>query len=178
MRIGIDIDDTICDTTDIVHEKLEEYSKMIDLNPIDIMNDEELRLNFFNIYLEDIYTNVIAKKSSVDVIRRLHSKGNEIYLITARTNGIYNVEDITRKWLDKNGFIYDKLIISCYGITKARACKAYDIDVMIDDDPYNYKQITGFGINCLLFDDKAKYELKNNYVTSWFEVEKFIEGMI
>ena len=50
MKIGIDIDDTICDTTDIVHLKLEEYSKLIDLNPIDIMNDEELRLNFFNIY--------------------------------------------------------------------------------------------------------------------------------
>ena len=178
MRIGIDIDDTICNTTNIVHEKLDDYARMLDLNPIDIMNDEELRLNFFNIYLEDIYTNVTPKKSSLDVIRRLHSKGHEIYLITARTNGIYNIEDITRNWLDKNGFVYDKLIFSCYGITKARACKAYDIDIVIDDDPYNYKQISSFGINCLLFDDIARYELKKNYVTTWFVVEKYIEGMI
>ena len=46
---------------------------------------------------------------------------------------------------------------------------------MIDDDPYNYKKIVSSGTKCLLFDDKERYDLKNNYVTSWLEIEKYIE---
>ena len=45
---------------------------------------------------------------------------------------------------------------------------------MIDDDPYNYKKLTSFGIRCLLFDENKKFELEN-YVTSWLEIEKYIE---
>ena len=40
MRIGIDLDDTICRTTEMVNKKLNEYCKEKKLNPLDIMNDE------------------------------------------------------------------------------------------------------------------------------------------
>lgn len=176
MRIGIDIDDTICNTSEIVHEKLDEYSKTINFDSIEIMNDGLLRRQFFDLYLDNIYEDVEIKSGVKDIINRLHSKGNEIYLITARTNGIYNVEEITIKWLNKNGIIYDKLIMGCYGEIKAKACKDNHIDIMIDDDSYNYKMIRLENINCLLFDDRARYELKDNYVTTWTQIEKYIEG--
>lgn len=35
MKIGIDLDDTICRTTEIVHKKLEEYAENLNLNPLD-----------------------------------------------------------------------------------------------------------------------------------------------
>lgn len=176
MRIGIDIDDTICSTSDIVHEKLDEYAKKMNTDPVCIMNDENLRFEFFNKNLVDIYTDVEIKGGARDVIKKLHDKGYEIYLITARTNGIYNVEEITLKWLNLNGIVFDKLIMSSYGEGKAKACLENNIDQMIDDDPLNYKLIRLEGIDCLLFDDRAKYELKDNYVTSWYQIEKYIKG--
>ena len=177
MRIGIDLDDTICDTTEIVHEKLEEYSETLNINPLDIMNDEELKINFFNIYLEDIYSNVRIKSGAGEVIRKLHNLGNTIIFITARSNGLHDVVSITKKWLEDNDIIYDMLVTSCYGETKASACKEQSVDLMIDDDPFNYKQIGLVGIKCLLFDDRGRYELKGNYVTNWMDVLKYIEEM-
>ena len=179
MRIGVDLDDTICRTTEIVHDRIERYANMMNLNPLNIMNDEDLKYSFFSIYMEDIYTNVEVKRDVSDVLRRIRNRGNEIYVITSRNNNyvstVKDVLGITKKWLASNNIEVDGIIISSYGDAKAKACKEYSIDLMIDDDPYNYKMITSRGINCLLFDDREKYDLKNNYVTSWKKIEEYIE---
>ena len=156
MRIGVDIDDTICRTTEIVHDRLEKYSEDLGINALDIMNDDELKENFFQIYLEDIYRNVEVKKNCVAVLKRLRSKGNEIYLITARGTSFsttsQNVFQITEEWLKNNGIEVDAIITSAYGDVKAEACKRYQLDLMIDDDPFNYKKIIAAGCKCLLYD--------------------------
>ena len=179
MRIGVDLDDTICRTTEIVHNRVEKYAEDENLNPLDIMNDEELKQNFFSIYLEDIYTNVEIKKDVSKVLKRLRNKGNEIYIISARRNDfvptVQNVIKITEKWLKKENINVDAIIVSAYGETKADVCKRYNIDLMIDDDPYNYKKIVSVGKKCLLFDDREKYNLKQDYVTNWLDIEKYIE---
>ena len=51
MRIGVGFDDTICRTTEIVHDRVEKYALAEKLNPLDIMNDEFLKEGFFSIYL-------------------------------------------------------------------------------------------------------------------------------
>lgn len=179
MRIGVDIDDTICRTTEIVHDRLEEYGNQLGINPLDIMNDEELKKNFFDIYAVDIYENAVVKRNAAEVLKRLRSKGNEIYLITSRSNNFATSGDngfeITEKWLKKQGIEADAIISSAYGETRAEVCKKYDIDLMIEDDPYNYKKIVSLGKKCLLFDDREKYALKNDYVRNWLEVEQYIE---
>jgi hypothetical protein len=45
---------------------------------------------------------------------------------------------------------------------------------MVDDNPYNYKIIVGSGGKCLLFDDREKYDLRHDYVTSWLDAEEYI----
>lgn len=181
MRIGVDIDDTICNTTELVHEHLEEYASNYNLDELDIMNNEELQDNFFNIYREDIYRNATVKKNCSNVLKRLRSKGNEIYLITGRTRFIqtssYNIFQITEDWLKRNDIEVDAIITSAHGETKADVCKRYLIDVMVDDDPLNYQKITSIGKKCLLFDDHGRFALKENYVTDWLEVEKEIAKM-
>ena len=178
MRIGIDIDDTICSTTEIVQDRLEKYSLEFNLNDLDIMNDEELKTNFFNIYMEDIYSNVLVKKNCSSVLKRLKEKGHEIYLITGRGRFFkttsHDIFQITEEWLKKNDIDVDMMIAAAYGETKADVCRKYHIDIMVDDDPFNYKKITSIGKKCLLFDDHAKYALKEDYVTDWLEVEKEI----
>ena len=179
MRIGIDLDDTICATTEIVHDRVEKYASIEHLNSLDIMNDEVLREGFFRIYLEDIYSNVEIKKEAANVLKRLKTRGNEIYIITARSSNIVptvkNVKKITEEWLKRHGIEVDDIIIAAYGEKKAEMCKKYKIELMIDDDPYNLKKVMAHGINYLLFDDREKYDLKENYVTNWQQVEKYIE---
>lgn len=179
MRIGVDLDDTICRTTEIVQDRLEKYAESENLNPLDIMNDEVLHKSFFSIYLEDIYTNAEVKRDVVKVLKRIKNRGNEIYIVTARRNDyvptVKDVIKITKEWLEKNEIEADGIIVSAYGETKADVCKRYDIDLMIDDDPYNYKMIISNGKKCLLFDDRERYNLKNDYITSWLDIEKYIE---
>lgn len=179
MRIGIDLDDTICRTTEIVQNRLERYAKEEHLNPLDIMNDEELKSAFFNIYLEDIYTNVEIKRNVASVLKRIRHRGNQLYIITARSNefakGLPDVAKLTEDWLVKNKIEVDAIITSAYGDSKAEACKYCKIDLMIDDDPYNYRKINASGGHCLLFDDRERYDLKTNYVTNWLDIEKYIE---
>lgn len=179
MRIGIDLDDTICRTTEMVHKKVEEFADKKNLNPLDIMNDEYLKQEFFDEYLEEIYENAEIKRDVAKVIKRLKNKGNEIYIITARENSFAktkrDVKIITEEWLSKNNIEVDEIITASYGEDKAKACREYKIDLMIDDDPYNYKKIISTGCKCLLFDDRGKYDLKRDYVTTWIDVEKYIE---
>lgn len=176
MRIGVDLDDTICRTTEKVHEKVEEYSKKMNLNPLDIMNDEILSQNFFEQYLETIYKTVEVKREVAKVLKRLRSKGNEIYIITARKNDIVkNVNIITEEWLKENQIEVDKVIVEAYGEKKADICKENNIELMIEDDPYNYKKIISKGIKCILFDDRERYDLRQNYMTNWLDIERYIE---
>lgn len=178
MKIGIDLDDTICRTTEMVQNRLETYAKEKHLDPLDIMNDDNLKNTFFNIYIADIYSNAEVKSNVTSVLKRLRHKGNQIYIITARGSAYQTDEDvnkITADWLKANKIEVDKIITSVYGERKAIACKKLGIDLMIDDDPYNYRKIISVGINCLLFDDRERFDLKNNYVTNWLDIEKYIE---
>jgi len=182
MRIGIDLDDTICRTTEMVNKTLSEYCKTSDLSPLDIMNDEDLRDEFFKEKVEEIYKNVEIKRDVYHVLKRLKSRGNEIFIVTARGNTIVldgnNVKEITADWLHKNNIVVDGIFVGAYGEKKAEVCKENKIELMIDDDPYNYKMLVSHGIDCLLFDDRGKYDLRHDYFTRWLDIEKYIEKKV
>ena len=179
MRIGIDIDDTICKTTEIVHDRIKIFASKHNLNPLDIMNDEYLKQEFFDEYLKDIYKNAEVKKNAKEVLDRLRKKGHKIYIITSRSNSsskkIKDVEKLTRDWLKKHKITVDEIVTSSYGDTKASACRKHHIDLMIDDNPYNYKKIVGTGTRCLLFDDRGRYDIKGYYMSTWNDIEDYIE---
>ena len=82
MNIGIDLDDTICATTEVVQEYLEKYSDLKNLNPLEIIKDEILKQQFFNVYLEEIYEKVKPKKDVISVLKRIRNRGNKLYVIT------------------------------------------------------------------------------------------------
>ena len=179
MRIGVSLDDTIARTTEIVHNRIETFASKHNLNPLDVMNDEYLKQEFFDEYLKDIYTNAEVKKNVGDILKRLHSKGNRIYIITARNNkdskNLQNVEQLTINWLIKNHIIFDCLIIEVDGDKRASVCRIHKIDLMIENNPFNYKKITGTGTECLLYDDQGRFQLKDHYMSTWNEIEEYIE---
>ena len=175
------MDDTICRTTEIVQDRLEQYSQELGINPLDIMNDDELQKNFFAIYAEDIYSHAEIKRNVASVLRRLRSKGNEIYIFTSRGNEFSssntNAYDVTKKWLEENQIEVDEIITNVHGEHRAEVIRDNNVDIMIDNDPYNYKNLIALGKKCILFDDRERYALKDNYVTNWLDVEKYIERM-
>ena len=175
MRIGVDFDDTICRTTEMVHVYLEEYAKELGIEPLDIMNHEKLKEEFFSLYSDRIYQNAEVKRSAVSVLKRLRSKGNEIYLITSRTGERRKVFSIIDEWLARHEIVVDAVLISVSGEERGLVCRRNQIDLMIDNNPYNYKRIVACGVRCLLFDDREKYVLKENYVSNWLGIEKYIE---
>ena len=181
MKIGLDLDNTISDTSEILHDRLKKYAVKLSISSDTILEDEVRTLNFYKEYTEDIFENVEIKKDAKEVINKLKDN-NEIYIITARTTDFTNngltAREMTYEWLKKHKVFVDDIITGVYGETKAETCKNLDIDIMIDDDPYNYNQINNAGIKCLLFDDKNKFEKTEDVVTSWKEIEEYLGGLL
>ena len=178
MKIGIDIDDTLCKTKELVELKLHDYCDDNNLNIDNISSNEIEMEKFYNEYLEEIYKDAEVKKNAVDVLRRLKNKGNEIFVITARGAKFKTDIDfykVTVDWLEKNNIVVDGIMTSCYGENKVSVCKREKIDIMVESDPYNYKLLTNNNILCLLFDDHDLVSFGEYDFSSWTEIEKFIE---
>ncbi len=179
MRIGVSLDDTIAKTTEIVHDRIDTFASKHNLNPLDVMNDEYLKQEFFDECLQDIYKNADVKKNVGDILKRLHAKGHKIYIITVRNNkdskNLEDVEKLSIDWLVKHHIVFDDIIIAADGDTRASACRIHKIDLMIENNPFNYKKITETGTECLLYDDQGRYQLKDRYMSTWNDIEEYIE---
>lgn len=174
MRIGVDLDNTICKTSEMINKLLEEYAKEKNIESNNIIENIELKEEFFKKYTLKIFSEVEIKDNASEVLKRLKEKGNEIYIITARSNYFISTEidvlEPTMNWLNKHGIVVDKVITDSYGIDKAKTCLDNNIDIMIDDDMVNYQSIINLGMKCILFDDKNRYNVDNR-VSSWLDIE-------
>ena len=154
MVIGIDIDDTITNSSDIFIEYAKKYNcendikYKIDISKLDQMKafgwDRNHQINFQKENLEHILVNCSPKKNAVEIIRKLKREGNKILFITARNNSeLSNVYDITEKWLLCHNFEFDKLIVN--SVSKAEECRKSGVELFIDDSIKNcesiYKQL-------------------------------------
>ena len=179
MKIGLDLDNTISNTSEILHDRLKKYAVKLSISSDIILEDEYRTLNFYKEYTEDIFDNVEVKENAKEVIDELKDNGHEIYIITARTTDFISeglsAKEMTFDWLKKHKIFVDDIITGVYGKSKAEVCKRLNIDLMVDDDPHNYQEITKEGIKCLLFDDKKEYEKNEDIVTNWLEIKEFIE---
>ncbi len=178
MRIGIDLDNTLCNTSTIINELASTYATSHNINQEDIFSNIEIKDDFFIQNMTNIFKDVPIKNNASEVLRYLKEKGHELYVITARSNHFTSKEiDIiepTMNWLNNHKISIDKIITDSYGIDKATTCLDNKIDIMIDDDLHNIEEISKVGIKCILFDDNNKYNIDNR-VTNWLEVKDIIE---
>ena len=83
MTIGIDLDDTLIETTKTGNKYLKEFitdNSITDYH--DLSKDEYLK--FYKVYLYDIQKCAPIKKDALKVLNYLHSKNIRIVFITAR----------------------------------------------------------------------------------------------
>ena len=174
MKIGIDIDNTICSTDEVIDIKIKEYIKEHGMSQEEFFGDSS---NMDKFYKEKILE-VIAEDPVKDDFLRVLNKlkvNNEIIIVTARNEKLVKIyqsmRQATKDWLAKNNIYYDKYFDDAYIEGKVKVCKDEAIDIIIDDDINNYIAFKENGIKTLLFDDRGKYLDVVDRVGSWKEVE-------
>lgn len=177
MKIGIDIDNTICSTDEVIDIKIKEYIKEHGMSQEEFFGDSS---NIDKFYKEKILE-VIAEDPVKDDFLRVLNKlkvNNEIIIVTARNEKLVKIyqsmRQATKDWLAKNNIYYDKYFDDVYIEGKVKVCKDEAIDIIIDDDINNYIAFKENGIKTLLFDDRGKYLDVVDRVGSWKEVEDIL----
>lgn len=175
MRIGLDIDNTICNTEELFYELANTYMAAKNIS-IEEFNDKYLE-DFYVKNILKIINNNTLKPGFMEVFEKI-SLDNEIIIITARSDnyipGFDRMTEATKAWLSSKGIRFDKYYGSCYKEAKAKICVDEKIDLMIDDDFNNYLACKKMNINTLLFDDKKRYLDVTDRVESWEEIEKIV----
>ena len=186
MRIGIDIDDTICNTNELIVVEADKYDKEV-LGGSGIKNkdaydfptmmgwNEDGKGIFFSDKLEYIFENTTLKKDAKEVINKLYEDGNEIYFITFRKpKYVKNPFELTKKYLDNNGIKYTKLIVDSG--SKNDECIENKIDLFIDDSVTHVKSVSEEGIDTILFTNGYNKE-NNDFVRfdDWNSIYKYIK---
>ena len=159
MRIGIDIDGVL---TDIDKFTIDYFSKYCVENGIDYNIgkadyyvsktfgiDHKIEEDFWDKYLIYYSLNEKPRKFASEIIRKLKSDGNEIYIITARWTANRddeigkNMRNIVINWLSENDIYYDELIFSkAAKERKSQEIVDNNIDIMIEDNPNNILELS------------------------------------
>ncbi len=185
MKIGIDIDDVLTDTSKVIVEFFKKYETSGDgmKHIVEIMKGElptENIKKFYNLYINQMLREANLKdKYAAEVINRLFSEGNQIYFITARSEEKFKgSEQITIETLRDNNIKYSKIIFNAS--EKAKICSRNNIDFFVDDSVRNCEEVSKMGIETVVFTTKINENIKTNIarVSSWRELENRIENYI
>lgn len=196
MIIGIDIDDTITDTYEVMMNYAQEFTiEVLGREPIinetnscpnhlyaqylhNWEKDEDLR--YLELYYENIIKEVKPKTLALKYLNKLREEGHKIVLITARWETDYtDVVGLTKEWLKENNVPYDKLIVNAEN--KVVAAKQENIDIFIDDSFKNCQMVTDSGIKSFIMDSRVNRNLDDERIKrvySWPHFYNVFKNMI
>lgn len=185
MRIGIDIDDTITDSTKTVKKYIKKYDSYYSkdhklINGLEsiirgFFDVEEARL-FFKDHCMEIGNEIKVKKNAKEVIDKLMRDGHEIVIITARSDKYYKDSDkYCADYLKRNNINYDKLVTK--QTYKIETCKREKIDLMIDDAIDTVENLEKEGIKSVLFTSELNKDKKTKVkrVNNWNQLYDYIK---
>ncbi len=177
MIIGVDMDNTICSTSEKILEYEKEFLLEKHIDSTKLWEDTNLKEEFLNKYLEKVYAEALPKSYVKDTLDKLKQKGNKIYIITARSERyVDDIYDVIKNYLQKNNLVVDEIFIN--GKDKVDVCLKEKINLMIEDSRYNYDKLVNNGIHTILFDENNNNLDIDNRVSSWQEIISKIEEII
>lgn len=120
--------------------------------------------------MSDFKANLKIRKSALEVLEYLKSKGYFIVLTTSRPFERYSsLAAMTAKWLDKNNVPYDALI------TKSERLKKFPhADFCIEDELEDTNLIAKAGYKVFLFNKSCDNEILHPNVTRIKDLKKII----
>lgn len=189
MKIGIDIDNTISRTSDVILNYARIFGRENGLNIIpdpshyyieDALGwPKEAVKNFFDRNLLEIYTHVEPLEMALEVLNEWSSI-HYLALITSRNKLLPGIEEATRRWLDRHRVPHDLLIMNTTGnmhyFSKLQACLDYGIEVMIEDH-HDLAQEISQSMPVLLFTYPYNQHVSGSNiqrVNNWLEVRGLI----
>lgn len=185
MKIGIDIDDTVANTDDRIIQEALKYDKEV-VKGRGFKNKDAytfMEKFYWNVMDVDGFMKVIRKgkffselepvKDAVTYVNKLYDEGNEIFFITRRKNNL-KTKMMTKKWLKKNGFKFNKLIMG--GEDKGTMCNEFGIEVFIDNDEKNVRKTSKHGIESILKSTMYTSDVKDlNKIEEWEDIYNYIK---
>lgn len=180
MKIGIDIDDVITNTSESMKEYIIKYDKNGDVKAHieEVMRGEmptpQIK-KFFDDNSVGIFRDAKVKKDASDVMKRLIDKGHELFIITSRGEIKFKgSEEFTVEYFKQNNISYTKLLFNSF--EKAKICEENNIDIMIDDSAKYCEEISKKNIKSVLFTSEVNKDINVNLtrVNNWLELEKEI----
>lgn len=183
MKIGIDIDDVITNTSEKIKEYLYKYEKSGDGIKfiVEVMRGESPTQNiknFFDEYMSEIFSFVTVKENAKEVIDRLINNGHEIILITSRGEERFkNSRKTTLEYLRNHNIQYSQIIFD--SLDKQIACKENSIDIMIDDSVKTCELVNESTIKSIVYTSEINKNIltKIKRVENWLELEKEIDKL-
>ena len=172
MVIGIDIDDTITNTTmyaNKIYHNNQTYTQKDDYHLL----DKEEYDRFLEEYSLDIVSNVSLKDECKRVIDKWHKQGHKIIIVTARGN-LGNYQNVLRTclYLNKYGIYYDKCYF--YECFKSDVALKENIDIFIDDKEEILDNVAKNNIKTIRIADTEV--ISNHQVLCNFKkIDEFIE---
>lgn len=192
MNIGIDMDGVITDISRFIIDFGTKFRYENNINTEICENEyneakalgltDEQSEKFWNEYLPYYASKYAVRDFAPEVIKKLREHGHKIIIITARNeDGLPKetygtMKDMVKKWLNENQIEYDGLEFTVG--SKLPYCIKNDIDVMIEDSPYNILDIST-QIPILCFDNPYNKTLNGDNITrvySWYEILYKIEN--
>lgn len=177
MTIGIDIDDTITNTSEYANNVLKKYKKYSYAKDYHDLKQKD-KFDFLKANVYEIHQNCLVKDNVVEVLKWLKDNNWRIVLITARGNGQFyeknlakRIIDSTIDYLEENSIIYDKIVFNQF--LKSDACVEENVDIYIDDKEYILDDVAKKGIRTLKsgnISEKSKHQV----VSSWLEIKDVI----
>ncbi len=181
MTIGLDIDDTITESSELIVNYVKKHFND-DINIVSEILGGKIEgelLRFYDIHLGEMVASYKLKDNVKEVIDRLRKNGHKVVIITTRgfTKTKDDIPGITRKYFKKHDINVDKIVFN--KLHKEVACVTNKIDLMVDDSISTLEKIKSKGIKVLLFNSMSnkKSITSLNRVDNWLELESYINSL-
>ncbi|MGD9901044.1 MAG: hypothetical protein AB7S44_00715 [Spirochaetales bacterium] len=190
MIIGVDIDDTLSDIYRLKRRKIGKYLKdnklkfkLINKNTNFVSKmfdwpDTEWR-KFWCEHADKMLSTAKPRRNVAKVLKKLHDEGNKILIITARTTEWHkDPYKLSSEWLDKNGIVYDELLVGYESKTDIVLEKK--VDFFIDDQPANVEELSKYNLQTALMCARQNKNYVNEKVLrfrNWNQVYRYLKSI-
>lgn len=183
MVIGLDIDDTITNSSELIIEYAKRYFDSDDMNLINsILNAPKIEgkiLDFYYAYLPEMIEKYTIKENAVEVINRLKGKGYKIIIITARgyTETNKKVDELTLNYFSRYGIEADEIIFKARN--KKEVCIEKNIRLMVDDSIKVLEDFKDTKVETVLFSSIVNINIETDIkrITNWLELEEYVNSI-
>ena len=184
-KIGLDIDDTICNTNFVLMKYAIKYNKehgnkpMLKYNTNNFgevfgWNNEEVN-DFFRTYYLDALKEIEPKFNVKEVLSKLREEGYEIIFITVRNDrecaGIGEARRITLEWFKKYEIPFDELHVDIQD--KKSFCKENNIDIFMDDSIRTVTRVRENNIDTFIAMNDFNLDFSDDEIINVYSMDDF-----